>query len=285
MLNISSNGGVDIYINNNFIGCATNPESAVFDTLETFYGYLSGNISSLEIVYEGEDYEFGLTEIASTIYSFGYYTDGTMSKPELSSVRCENNSPYAFIRNLSKEVISDIESNFDNWVNVCCEDSDDFYRSTTKEDLEKLILELTPYLNGHEMEIGNLLFGNSRGNFPLQREGFEEEFNRLISLGFDSYGHADDFLEKYMKRIDGKTSHVHVFDNGTFMINPYYWGEDEELMKLPNFVYYPDNLEINWYKYYFRDSYVNKPITLEYFKEVVDRCIESIKENIPCTGS
>lgn len=57
------------------------------------------------------------------------------------------------------------------------------------------------------MELGNLVFGNSRGNFPLKRGiGFEEQFERLNSL-FEPSGYVENF------------------ENDTFSIFPYYWGD------------------------------------------------------------
>jgi len=57
------------------------------------------------------------------------------------------------------------------------------------------------------MELGNMVFGNSRGSFPLKRSvGFEEEFERLNSL-LEPSGYVDEF------------------ENDVFAIFPYWWGE------------------------------------------------------------
>jgi hypothetical protein len=57
------------------------------------------------------------------------------------------------------------------------------------------------------MELGNLIFGNSRGEYPLDdRTAYEDVFVRLIDvLGFDIY--------------------CEEFENDTFGIFPYYWGD------------------------------------------------------------
>jgi len=57
------------------------------------------------------------------------------------------------------------------------------------------------------MELGNMVFGNSRGNFLMKRGvGYENEFQRLTDkLEMDSY--------------------VEEFENDTFALFPYYWGE------------------------------------------------------------
>lgn len=59
------------------------------------------------------------------------------------------------------------------------------------------------------MELGNMLFGNSRGRFEIERgEGFEDElFRLLVIISPDNYTYADEF-ENYI---------FHVF--------PYYWGD------------------------------------------------------------
>lgn len=63
------------------------------------------------------------------------------------------------------------------------------------------------------MELGNIIFGNSRGEYPLDRgNGWEEELSRL----FDSLDkHRDNSWREYG---------VH-FENDTFYTMPYYWGD------------------------------------------------------------
>lgn len=57
------------------------------------------------------------------------------------------------------------------------------------------------------MELGNLAFGNSRGNFPISREaGYEGLIHLLFEhMGISGYGED--------------------FDNEVFTIRPYYWGD------------------------------------------------------------
>ena len=45
----------------------------------------------------------------------------------------------------------------------------------------------------------------------------------------------------------------------------------------PNFLYKPTGFEIQWYKYFLRDSYKNQDISTEEFITIIDDCIESIK--------
>lgn len=63
------------------------------------------------------------------------------------------------------------------------------------------------------MEIGNLIFGNSCGEFPIERGvGWEDELIRL----FDTY--APD-------RDNSWREYGVLFENDIFSIFPYYWGE------------------------------------------------------------
>ena len=118
-----------------------------------------------------------------------------------------------------------------------------------------------------DMEMGNLIFGNSRGTYCVEpRMDYQEIFqNFLFKNGFDGYGYKDGHHER-------------TFENSTFIIRPYYWGEDEEIAALPNFVYKQTGLEINWYKYPMRDAYSNQDIDLETFKEILRVCEESLNE-------
>lgn len=135
------------------------------------------------------------------------------------------------------------------------------------------------------MEIGNLLFGNSRGKVPVSRKWQDTFIDFLLSAGFDSYGHIDnDLLEKYTVTIEGDAEslnpdykeHVHVIDNGIFRVLPYWWGNSENIAKLPNFVYYPTQYELSWYKYPLRDSYANKEISYDEFLKILEDCKNSL---------
>lgn len=117
-----------------------------------------------------------------------------------------------------------------------------------------------------DMELGNLMFGNSRGEYKVEpRMAYQEPFARFIdTLGLD-YHAMDD--------------HGNGVDNDVFTIRPYYWGEDEDIAALPNFVYKPTGLEISWYKYPMRDAYSNQDVSLEQFVEILADCERSMKVN------
>jgi len=131
------------------------------------------------------------------------------------------------------------------------------------------------------MEIGNLLFGNSRGKVPVSRDWQDSFISFLLTAGFDAYGHIDnDLLERNLITIEGNEccldlehkEHIHGFDNGIFRVLPYWWGDSENIAELPNFVYYPNQYELSWYKYPLRDSYANKEITYDKFLKMLNDC-------------
>lgn len=80
------------------------------------------------------------------------------------------------------------------------------------------------------------------------------------------------------------------FKNSTFEIFPYYWGDctcggnekniectNDCLLMKPNFIYFPDETIINWYKYPFRSAYSNKDLKKKEWKNIFKKCINSIK--------
>lgn len=117
-----------------------------------------------------------------------------------------------------------------------------------------------------DMELGNIMFGNSRGTYQVEpRIEYQNVFQEfLFSNGFDGYGFSP----------DGKRE----FENDTFIIRTYYWGEDEAIAELPNFVYKPIGLEIDWYKYPMRDAYSNQDISVDEFKKILDECAKSLQK-------
>lgn len=123
------------------------------------------------------------------------------------------------------------------------------------------------------MEIGNLLFGNSRGEYPLKRGRWQETFCEFLDkIGLDGYGYIEkEELKEYKTDRGG-------FENEIFLVNPYYWGDDENIMEEPNFVYKPTGYQIEWYKYPLRDSYANQKLSFEELKGILDKCIESVKK-------
>ena len=116
------------------------------------------------------------------------------------------------------------------------------------------------------MELGNILFGNSRGAYHVvPREEYQNIFCEFLNNnGFDMYGYKQGHNNR-------------EFENDTFIIRPYYWGDSEEIAKLSNFVYKPTGLAIDWYKYPMRDAYSNQDVSVEEFKTIMDACENSLK--------
>lgn len=121
------------------------------------------------------------------------------------------------------------------------------------------------------MELGNMLFGNSRGEHEVPR-GWQDIFCTLLdALSMDYHGEG--------------------YENNVFIIRPYFWGDDPcpddgecpcgnvalcQSMK-PNFVFKPSGYELRWYKYPLRDSYANKELTRVQFFQMIGDCIRSIE--------
>lgn len=140
------------------------------------------------------------------------------------------------------------------------------------------------------MELGNLIFGHSRGLYPIERKSFEEFFGQkftelLDAVHCDSYGH-------YMGNNPAFKSLLGGFKCEFFEINPYYWGECDCdassgsphksycSLNIPNFVYRVKggkDIEIRWYKYPFRDSYSNVKISDELFSSIMSNCMDYVK--------
>lgn len=65
------------------------------------------------------------------------------------------------------------------------------------------------------MELGNIIFGNSRGSHHVDRGMQNEWYSYMEDCGFDGYGYHD------LSNAEG------VFENDVFRLQPYYWGECE----------------------------------------------------------
>lgn len=115
------------------------------------------------------------------------------------------------------------------------------------------------------IELGNLLFGNSRGNYAIEREEWQDPFCKFLdNNGFDGYGYKEGSDER-------------CFENDTFIIRPYYWGDEEDIAELPNFEYKPTGFTISWYKYPMRDAYASHDISTEEFIAILKACENSLK--------
>ena len=127
--------------------------------------------------------------------------------------------------------------------------------------------------NIENMELGNLLFGHSRGEFAVPRtEDYEWAFQDFLKRsGFDTYGYVEN--EK-LKPFWNDSSFS--FENDVFVLRPYYWGDDENIEDLPNFVFKPKNIQITWYKYPLRNAYISENITAGEFQNMLAECEKSL---------
>lgn len=123
------------------------------------------------------------------------------------------------------------------------------------------------------MELGNALFGHSRGEYVVDRNGEAcDLLNDLMSeLGFDGYGRiredvdAGDPTVKRILAVTARGVEVHgVQGGGTLLLTrSYWWGDDESPEAgLPNLEVPSMGFQLSWYKYMFRDAYSNRPLTV-----------------------
>lgn len=156
---------------------------------------------------------------------------------------------------------------------VCLECIDCGEVIISAEDYEEVFAEERDYDDSNMPELGNLLFGNSRGEYPITERGHWQDLfiKYFVDTGyFDGYGFYLNDNQEHKTDRGGYESNV-------FILNPYYWGEDDGIAELPNFVYKPNGLEIQWYKYPFRDSYTNHTISLERAEKIFARCLEDLQ--------
>lgn len=148
------------------------------------------------------------------------------------------------------------------------------------------------------MELGNAIFGNSRGKYEFldrELENSRSWKDLMRTLQADSYGcldtqYYDEKLDKYVERDNGLTANEFggyvCRDEGgevVFEIFPYYWLNDEKLKEKPNFVYRPGTdkeISIKWYKYPFRDAYVMQPVSKPMLKRAWEDCTNELKKEI-----
>lgn len=115
-----------------------------------------------------------------------------------------------------------------------------------------------------DVEMGNLIFGQgltSLRAYSIDRNEYEEIFFELVN--------------KLFKDPDNDV-YCSDFENDVFAYHYFRYSEDTD-DDTPNFVYKPDNVEITWYKYPLRDSFCSHDLTVDQFKDMINKCIESIE--------
>lgn len=128
----------------------------------------------------------------------------------------------------------------------------------------------------HEMELGNFIFGHSRGEFPIPDR---MEYSGYLKPLFEA---LNPFGNYYNYGMD--------FENDVFEMHPYCWCDSEKCAQCgstgeeANLLFKPTGFKLNWYKYAMRDAYTNQEVNPQMFQDIVAQCIESLKEKTDGTG-
>lgn len=260
------------------LGNASNKTDVPIIVMAKLIARLNNTTHRLHLEFEDDEETFGIVEFGKNLYAMSDKRSG-MHGENFCYFCYMNDYPSTddIIVAIAKEVIDDIETHFEDW--LFWEYSKEEFtlaeaqqRSSLLRSLQKLLKESVCMFEYERLpELGNLLFGNSRGEYPVRRSEMELPFLTFMeNAGFDTYGHAKgDLLIKGVTERGG-------FENNTFSLNPYYWGDDEQLQEEPNFVYKPTGLEIQWYKWPFRDAYSNKEFTREDLEKALRECMLSL---------
>jgi hypothetical protein len=121
------------------------------------------------------------------------------------------------------------------------------------------------------MELGNMLFGNSRGDFAVDR-GLQDLFvDALKRAGFDDRGfrHGWESDRPAPPPYNEQATATHHF-----VIQPYVMDELDNAVICPNFFDRVTGLKLRWYKYVLRDSYANYDLTEEMLVPILQRLVE-----------
>ena len=211
------------------------------------YTFDGGDEISIPLDYESENFEDEMEQAVVAI------CDYTLDFPEI------------FIENLGDVKVSC--TSCINFVKGECISKKDCYKKNPEDEVPESMRI------AHAMpELGNILFGNSMGIYPIERDEIQEIFWSYFEEDFDYHMY---YLDENDKE---HTTDRGGYENDIFVANPYYWGDDDDIMDEPNFIYKPEGIEISWYKYPLRDSYSNIQIDKEVAHRIFKHCAESIKE-------
>lgn len=102
---------------------------------------------------------------------------------------------------------------------------------------------------------------------------FKHEVPDYVSKGLDTLGQMIAELKKVPNPCENNSA---VFENKTFSMRAFYWGEDESIGVLPNFKY--KDFEVSWYKYLGRSMTQSREMNPEDFSKILVDCINSLGE-------
>jgi hypothetical protein len=140
-------------------------------------------------------------------------------------------------------------------------------------------------------ELGQMLLGNSIQEYPVPREKWVSGPFEILCFNIHTIKHpykvgdmpkSQEELEweqkqkeEYLSQFYGSTECCD-FSNDFFTIRSYYWGDDEDEMKKPNFEIPSENFFLTWYKYPFRGSYSSEKLNPKRWNNLIQKCIESL---------
>lgn len=114
------------------------------------------------------------------------------------------------------------------------------------------------------------------------RVNYSEDECELIKAALDAIRKELDRLywnknQKEMRSPFDNTSES--YENKTFQVHAYYWGDDSKLIHRPNFKY--GNLEVFWYKHSDRGVYAvcDHVLTYEDIEEMIKQCCLSLRKD------
>ena len=186
-----------------------------------------------------------------------------------------NNKHYETNDSLETQVVLSYLLQIFAETDIDIDTEDKVFETIRNNENDVILKEIREYLledveePAHFMELGNLLWGNSRGEYAIERGKWEDKFCELVETANLDY-HGIVIGESEYETDRGG------YENETFVINPYYWGDNDDIAEEPNFIYKPTGYEIQWYKYPLRDAYANKKLTYSEFAQIIDDCINSI---------
>lgn len=121
------------------------------------------------------------------------------------------------------------------------------------------------------------------GTHGIPRDWREDMFGQTLdAIGINIYGYRDEedgrdtaWLAKY--EVDGDCGdglppHYEI-RTPLFVIRPFYWGDDDEVYRLPNFEWLPWHLEVSWYKWPLRDARSNLSLTDDDWRDMCSQML------------
>lgn len=121
MLDKPKYGWCNIYVGHNKIGCASYLIDLPVYLLDVFNQYFSAdNKLNFGVEFDAEVYDFGLIEFDETLYSVNNKTTYEIFRIKKIEEYGSGEDTYTSAKNilkiLAKELVNDIETNFEEWV-------------------------------------------------------------------------------------------------------------------------------------------------------------------------